>query len=141
MDTSQVTNMYGMFGYCTSLVNVPQYDTREVVDATALFLGCASLKSLPPLDMSSVIYATDMFSSCESLESLTLPGLGKSFVNGQILGMRDTKLDADAANALMQSLGTVPSSAGYPGRLQLPATATGANTSIATSKNWTVTIG
>ena len=137
METSQVTNMYGMFGYCASLVNVPQYDTRAVVDATALFLGCASLKSLPPLDMSSVVYTTDMFSSCESLESLTLPGLGESFVNPQIVDLTSSKLAATAANALMGSLGTAPNG----GRLQLPATATGADTSIATAKNWTVTIG
>ena len=78
-----------------------------------------------------------MFYDCSSLESVTLPGMGNGFDAKQTLDMRDTKLNAAAANALMQSLGTPPPG----GTLQLPATAAGADTSIATAKNWTVTIG
>ena len=81
-----------------------------------------------------------MFNSCSSLESVTLPGMGNGFATKQTLGMKATKLNAAAANALMQSLGTVPADANGT-KLELPATAAGADTSSAASKNWTVTIG
>lgn len=89
--------------------------------------------------------ATDvggMFGGCAALTGAELHGAGNSFLPGsgdfpRTLGMRDTKMDAAAANALMQSLGTPAPG----GTLQLPATATGADTSIATAKNWTVTTG
>lgn len=141
MNLGQVTHASYLFSSCESLVSVPHYDTSNVTDPSGLFYGCSSLKTLPPLDMRSARALNAIFSQCSSLEAVTLPRLGENFLNGQILDMRATKLDADAANALMQSLGTVPSSAVYPGNLQLPATATGADTSIATAKNWTVTTG
>ena len=161
LDTSQVTNMYGLFAYCSSLVSVPDMDTGQVTDMEYMFYDCSSLVSVPELDTSQVtgmgsmfegcsslttIPALDtgqvtntgfMFLGCTSLESVTLPGMGNGFTTRQTLGMRDTKLSAAAANALMQSLGTPAPGGG----LNLPSTAAGANTSIATAKNWTVTIG
>lgn len=140
MDTSQVTNMGYVFDGCSALVNVPQYDTSNVQQMGRLFYGCASLKALPPIQAGNVEICFNMFTGCTSLESVTLPGMGESLLSGQTLNMRDTKLNPAAANALMQSLGTPPPG-GTQRTLQLPATATGANTSIAAAKNWTVTIG
>ena len=141
MDFGQVTSAQYLFGSCESLVSVPQYDTSNVTAPMGLFFGCSSLKSLPPLDMRSADLVTAFFGGCTSLESVSLPHLGEGFKAARTLDMKATKLNAAAANALMESLGTVPSSADYPGTLQLPATATGADTTIATAKNWTVTIG
>ena len=137
MDTSQVTGMNGMFQGCSSLTSAPALGTSQATDTGFMFYGCSSLTTIPELGTSQVIYPGYMFTGCSSLESVTLPGMGNGFTPKRTLDMRDTKLSAAAANALMQSLGTPPPG----GELQLPSTATGANTSIATAKNWTVTIG
>ena len=137
LDTSQVTDMRLMFTGCSSLTTVPALDTSQVWNTYRMFDGCSSLTTVPALDTSQVTNPGYMFTDCSSLESVTLPGMGNDFVANQTLDMRDTKLAAAAANALMQSLGTPPPG----GNLQLPTTATGADTSIATAKNWTVTIG
>ena len=130
-------SMYSAFTGCRALTAVPEMDTSQVTDARAMFSYCESLVSVPPLDMRSANMTGYMFLRCLSLTSVTLPRMGESFTTAQTLDMRDAKLNAAAANALMQSLGT-PSPGGT---LQLPATATGADTSIATAKNWEVTIG
>ena len=137
MDTGQVTSLESAFDGCQSLVNVPAYDTKNVNRTTRTFYGCSSLKSLPPLDMRSATYIGGMLDGCSSLESVTFPGMGNGFTNKQALDMKATKLNAAAANALMQSFGT-PSPGGV---LNLPATAAGADISIATAKNWEVTVG
>ena len=142
LDTSQVTNMLGMFTNCHALTSIPALDTSQVTNMRSMFNGCSSLTTIPTLNTSRVADVRFMFGGCTSLESVTLPGLGNGFTSGSSvpsrdLNMRDTKLDAAAANALMQSLGTPQPG----GNLDLPATATGADTSIAAAKNWTVTIG
>ena len=137
LDTSQVTNMLSMFNGCWALASVPELDTSQVTDMQYMFRKCSALESIPELDSGQVTNVYFMFSGCSSLESVTLPGMGNGFASKQTLDMKDTKLNAAAANALMQSLGTPPPG----GNLQLPATAAGADTSIAASKNWTVTIG
>ena len=137
LDTSQVTNMRSMFNGCWALKSIPELDTSQVTDMQYMFRKCSALASIPELDASQVTKISNMFSGCSSLESVTLPGMGNAFATKQTLDMKATKLNAAAANALMQSLGTPPPG----GTLQLPATAAGADTSIAASKNWTVTIG
>ena len=137
LNTGQVTNMESMFYGCSSLTSAPAMDTGQVTNMYGMFNGCSSLTSVSDLDTSQVTDALFMFYVCSSLESVTLPGMGNSFTSKQTLDMRDTKLSAAAANALMQSLGTPPPG----GNLNLPATAAGANTSIATAKNWQVSIG
>ena len=131
-----------LFHSCSSLTSVPALDTSQATEMDLMFYLCSSLTSVPALDTSQVTNVRLMFSGCSSLESVTLPGMGNGFTNGsseafRTLDMRDTKLNTAAANALMQSLGTPPPG----GNLQLPATSAGADTSIATAKNWTVTIG
>ena len=142
LDTSQVTNMRSMFNGCWALASVPELDTSQVTDMQYMFRKCSALASIPALDTSQVTNVYFMFDNCSSLESVTLPGMGNAFTAGSSvsyrkLDMKATKLNAAAANALMQSLGTPAPG----GDLQLPATAAGADTSIAASKNWTVTIG
>lgn len=133
-------SMYAAFTECIALTAAPEMDTSQVTSVDSMFLYCVSLVTIPPLDMRNVKLVEGMFIRCESLESVTLPGMGNAFTTTQTLDMKDTKLNASAANALMQSLGTVPAAANGT-KLELPATATGADTSIATAKNWQVTIG
>ena len=135
LDTSSVTTMYGMFYNCRALTTVPAMDTSRVTNMYYMFYLCRALTTVPALNASRVTNTDHMFTGCSSLTAVTLPGMGNAFTTNKTLGMKDTKLNAAAANALMQSLGTPPPG----GTLQLPSTATGANTSIATAKNWTVT--
>ena len=137
LNTSQVTDMYGMFASCQALTSIPAMDTSQVENMSSMFASCQALTSVPAMDSGQAWLIGHMFNNCSSLESVTLPGMGNGFASKQTLDMKATKLNADAANALMQSLGTPPPG----GALQLPATAAGADTSIAASKNWTVTIG
>lgn len=141
LDTSQATNMVAMFRNCSALTSIPHINTSQVEGMGLMFDGCSALTSVPDLDASKVTDADAMFNGCSSLESVTLTGMGNAFTAGssetyRTLDMRATKLDAYAANALMNSLGTPPPG----GFLKLPATARGADTSIAVAKNWTVTI-
>ena len=142
LDTSQVMDMRLMFYGCSMLTTIPELDTSQVTLMNSMFYGCSALTSVPDMDTSQVTNVIGMFDGCSSLESVTLPGMGNAFTAesagfSRTLGMRDTKLNAAAANALMGSLGTPAPG----GTLQLPATAAGADTSIATAKNWEVTIG
>lgn len=130
-------SLESLFYDCRALETIPAMDTSQVTNMDSMFQYCQSLTTVPALDASQVTDMRLMFNSCSSLESVTLPGMGNAFTAKQTLDMRHTVLNAAAANALMQSLGTPAPG----GTLQLPATATGANTSIASSKNWTVTFG
>ena len=135
-------SLRSLFSGCTALTTIPEMDTSQVTNTMYMFYNCTSLTTIPALDTSNVTEVLSMFQRCLALESVTLPGMGNGFTSGsaesyRTLDMRETKLNAAAANALMQSLGTPPPG----GNLQLPATATGANTTIATAKNWTVTVG
>ena len=129
-------SLLSLFFSCQALTTVPALDTSRVTDMRNMFSGCQALTSVPALDTSRVTSTNNMFIGCSSLESVTLPGMGNAFTTAQTLDMRETKFNAAAANVLMQSLGT-PSPGGT---LQLPSTAAGADTSVATAKNWTVTI-
>ena len=129
--------MNSAFYGCAALASIPEMDTSHVTDMYSMFAGCESLTTVPALDASQVTRVSGMFYGCSSLESVTLPGAGNGFASKQTLDMKATKLNAAAANALMESLGTPAPG----GNLQLPSTAAGADTSIATAKNWTVTIG
>ena len=126
-----------LFYDCRALTTIPALDTSQATNMQSMFSDCSSLTTIPALDAGQVTDMYFMFYGCSSLESVTLPGMGNAFPYTQTLGMKDTKLNATAANALMQSLGTPTPG----GNLQLPSTAAGADTSIATAKNWTVTIG
>ena len=137
LDTSQVTSMESMFYDCSALTTIPALDTSQVTEMSFMFYGCSALTTVPAMNTSQVTNMVLMFSGCSSLASVTLPGMGNAFTSKQTLDMKATKLNTAAANALMQSLGTPPPG----GTLQLPATAAGADTSIAAAKNWTVTIG
>ena len=83
-DTSDVTNMNGMFMGCTSLtsIDVNNFNTSKVTDMAFMFDFCISLQSidLSNFDTNKVTNMEVMFESCQSLESLNISEFNTSNV-------------------------------------------------------------
>ena len=71
-NTTGITNMTGMFNYCTSLETVALFDTSSVTDMHTMFNFCPLIKSVPLFDTSSVTNMQFMFYNCTSLTSVPL---------------------------------------------------------------------
>ena len=84
LDTSNVTNMSGMFDGCYSLTNldVSRFDTGNLTSMKNMFSGCSNLTSLDVsgLDTSKVTDMSYMFDSCSGLTSLNVSGFDTSNV-------------------------------------------------------------
>jgi len=80
-DTSNVTNMSGMFGDFSSLKelsDISKWNTSKVINMSYMFYNCRSLKSLPDIskwDTSNVVDMSYMFKNCGSL--ISLPDISK----------------------------------------------------------------
>lgn len=76
LNTSQVTDMQGMFQDCESLeaLDLSTFNTENVTNMYAMFNSCKSLKSLnlSSFNTSKVTLMGFMFSDCESLTALNL---------------------------------------------------------------------
>ena len=72
IDTSNVTNMYNMFGACYSLVSIPQLDTSNVTNMYKMFGSCYSLVSISQLDTSKVTTVASIFGNCYSLTHVNI---------------------------------------------------------------------
>ena len=77
-DTSNVTNMEGMFNNCSGLTSLDlgnKFYTSNVTNMQSMFHGCSSLTSLDlgdKFDTSNVTNMQGMFGGCSSLQSLDL---------------------------------------------------------------------
>ena len=75
-DTSNVTNMIGMFSYCNNLetLDLSSFNTSNVTKMTAMFFRCESLTELDlsSFDTSKVSTTGQMFEGCINLKSLDL---------------------------------------------------------------------
>lgn len=71
-NTSNVTNMNGIFYHCTSLITVALFDTSNVTNMSYMFHNCTSLTSVPLFDTSNVTNMSYMFYYCYSLTSIPL---------------------------------------------------------------------
>ena len=84
LDTSKVTNMRGMFYYCTSLesVDVSKFDTSQVTDMSWMFNECNNLKELnvSNFDTSQVVNMRALFGGCGNLTSLDVSKFNTSNV-------------------------------------------------------------
>ena len=78
IDTSNVTNMNGMFRGCHSLTSVPSFNTSNVTDMSSMFVYCSSLKTVPLFDTSNVTNMGYMLQFCSSLT--TVPSFNTSNV-------------------------------------------------------------
>ena len=84
-DTSQVTDMHGIFSYCLLLssLDLSNFNTSQVINMNEMFYHCHSLTSLnlSNFNTSQVTSMTDMFSYCSSLTSLNLSNFDTSKVS------------------------------------------------------------
>lgn len=84
INTSNVTNMNGMFYNCKNLVtlNLSNFDTSKVTNMETMFYGCQSLVSLDlsNFDTSNVKNMEYMFFDCSSLETLDISNFDTSKV-------------------------------------------------------------
>ena len=73
-DTSMVTEMNWMFKHCQSLtsLDLSNFDTAKVTDMSWMFFGCESLRTLDlsNFDTAKVTDMSWMFDGCESLTDL-----------------------------------------------------------------------
>ena len=76
LNTSEVTNMYGMFEGCSGLtsLDLSHFNTAKVTDMFGLFEGCSGLTSLDlsSFNTSKVTNMAYMFERCSGLTSLDL---------------------------------------------------------------------
>ena len=83
-NTSNVTDMYSMFGRCTSLtsLDLSGFDTSNVNNMMGMFESCIKLTSLDlsNFNTNNVISMSSMFSNCSSLKSLDLRNFNTSNV-------------------------------------------------------------
>ena len=83
-NTSNVTNVYQMFYYCSRLVmlDLSLFDTSNVTDMNSMFNGCNDLINLDlsSFDTSNVKNMDYMFNGCYSLTSLDLSSFNTSNV-------------------------------------------------------------
>ena len=77
--TSNVTNMKGMFYYCSQLTAIPSINSSLVNDMSYMFYGCSNLTTIPQLDYSNVTTMNNMFRYCSNL--ITIQLLNTSKVN------------------------------------------------------------
>lgn len=104
LDTSNVTNMYGMFGGCNTMTacDLGKLDTSKATDMSALFFNCSSLTSLnlSGWDTSKATDMSKMFYGCSSLTSLGgLSGWNTSNVTYMLSMFAScSKLSADCSN-------------------------------------------
>ena len=79
LDTSNVTNMGSMFYSCSALtgIDVSTLNTSKVTDFYAMFQYCSKLTSidLSKLDTGSLDTVQKMFMSCSNLNSVNMSGL------------------------------------------------------------------
>lgn len=76
LNTSEVTNMFGMFYLCNGLskIDVSHFNTSKVTNMSMMFYGCSSLKNLDvsSFDTKNVTNMRGMFKDCSNLMSLNL---------------------------------------------------------------------
>lgn len=76
LNTSKVTNMFGMFNLCAKLQSIELgiFDTSKVTNMSAMFNQCESLTdlNLSSFNISSVTDISQMFKCCKTLTSLDL---------------------------------------------------------------------
>ena len=84
LDTSEVTNMYGMFVYCYSLtsLDVSNFNTSNVTNMNGMFAACGGLTSLDlsNFNTSNVTNMANMFTGCDRLKDLNLTNFSTSNV-------------------------------------------------------------
>ena len=109
-DTSNVTDMGGMFNMCTNLkkLNISNFDTSEVTSMKRMFDNCRNLVSLDlsNFDTTNVTNMADMFENCNLLESLNISSFNTENVTQMYCMFYNCKAltDIDFTNFSMKSV-------------------------------------
>ena len=72
LNTSNVTNVEGMFAKCNNLKNIPPYDFSKVTNMKSAFSICPNITSIPPLDTHNVENVYFCFAQRTKLKSIPL---------------------------------------------------------------------
>ena len=67
-NTSNVTSMSGMFGYCAALTSVQLFNTSSVTNMSSMFVECTALITLPLFDTSNVTNMDNTFMYCNGVQ-------------------------------------------------------------------------
>lgn len=132
-DTSNVTNMKGMFTNAYKLKTIPELDTSNVTDMHGMFANCSGLTSIGELDASKCTDFGLIFSNCNSLTSIGVYGFTRS------INISQTALEHDAIVAFLNQAGTAYDSSQKitMGSAKL-ALLSDEEKAIATNKGWTL---
>lgn len=95
LNSSNVTNMNTMFYDCYSLSEIPNLDTSNVTTMQSMFTRCHKLTTIPPLSTSNVTNMAGMFQWCKNLQSLPLLDCGNVIDIGQMFAYADMDLLTD----------------------------------------------
>ena len=101
--SSKVTNLMGMFSYCSGLtsLDLSSFDTSNVNVFSIIFGGCISLSSLTlsNFDTSKATQMNGMFANCSSLTSIDL----SSFDTSNVINMSNMFGDCSGLSSLTLS--------------------------------------
>ena len=81
LNTSNVTNMNGMFQSCINLTQIPQLDTSNVTDMSYIFQSCSNLTTIPLLATSKVKTFVNAFKNCSKLSNDSLNIILQMLIN------------------------------------------------------------
>lgn len=132
-DTSNVTNMSGMFSSATNLKSIPELDTSRVTNMQYMFYRCSALTTIPALNASNATDMGSIFGYNSKLTSIGLYGYTRS------IDISSTALGHDALVALLNQAGTA-----YDGYQKIEmgsnklALLSDEEKAIATNKGWTL---
>lgn len=86
-DTSMVDNMVGIFGNCAKIETMPDFDYSEVTNMCYAFTNCSALKAFIA-ETPSLRIAKNMFSHCHSLETVEFDSSRLTDFTGMFQGCR-----------------------------------------------------
>lgn len=133
-DTSNVTDMSGMFYKCSNLTSVPTFDTSNVTNMRSMFQSCSNLTTVPKFDTSNVNNMSGMFSTtCTSLKSILMYGMKVSFDISV-----STKFERSDLVTILNNLATVTTTQTLTMRIANLAKLTNEDKEIAIAKGWTL---
>jgi len=153
-NTAAGTNFTSMFNSCYSLASVPLFNTAAGTNFTSMFNSCYSLASVPLLNTAAGTNFTTMFSVCYSLTSVPLfvtSGESTNYANmfSTCSSLKSAALSgtANTISYAFCELSAAELNKIYTGLATATKTITVSNnwgtasddTTIATTKNWTVT--
>lgn len=134
-DTSNVTNMLGMFSSAENLQTIPELDTSRVTNMQYMFYRCSALTAIPALDASNVTDTSSMFGYNSKLTSIGLYGFTCT------IDISETALKHDALVAFLNQAGTANNTS-YSQKIIMGsdklALLSDEEKAIATNKGWTL---